>query len=95
MLSTHAADAHVPRKDEIPDSENKKNSSSKHEIRHAGSWLSRLPFTSTDCNKIQVEIEANPEQQMITTVQVRLHPHVVWSSLARTDDHGFLAPCWL
>ena len=26
-------------------------------------------------------------------MQVRLHPHVVWSSLARTDDHGFLAPC--
>ena len=21
------------------------------------------------------------------------HPHVVWSSLARTDNHGFLAPC--
>ena len=22
-------------------------------------------------------------------------PHVVWSSLARTDNHGFLAPCTL
>ena len=26
-------------------------------------------------------------------LQVRFHPHVVWSSLARTDNHGFLAPC--
>ena len=26
-------------------------------------------------------------------VQVRFHPNVVWSSLARTDNHGFLAPC--
>ena len=29
----------------------------------------------------------------IKKVQVRFHPHVVWSSLARTDNHGFLAPC--
>ena len=28
-------------------------------------------------------------------MQVRLHPHAVWSSLARTDSHGFLAPCKL
>ena len=27
-------------------------------------------------------------------LQVPFHPHVVWSSLARTDNHGFLAPCW-
>ena len=27
-------------------------------------------------------------------MQVRLHPHVVWSSLARTDNHRFLAPCF-
>ena len=26
-------------------------------------------------------------------LQVRFHPHVVWSWLARTDNHGFLAPC--
>ena len=26
-------------------------------------------------------------------MKVRLHPHAVWSSLARTDSHGFLAPC--
>ena len=25
-------------------------------------------------------------------LQVRFHPHAVWSSLARTDSHGFLAP---
>ena len=26
-------------------------------------------------------------------LQVRFHPHTVWSSLARTDSDGFLAPC--
>ena len=25
--------------------------------------------------------------------QVRFHPYAVWSSLARTDSHRFLAPC--
>ena len=29
----------------------------------------------------------------IGKLQVRFHPHAVWSSLARTDSHGFLAPC--
>ena len=26
-------------------------------------------------------------------MQARFHPHTVWSSLARTDSDGFLAPC--
>ena len=29
----------------------------------------------------------------IGKLQVRFHPHAVWSSLARTDSHGFLPPC--
>ena len=32
---------------------------------------------------------SHPEEKL----QVRLHPHTVWSSLARTDSDGFLAPC--
>ena len=31
--------------------------------------------------------------RQIGKLQVRFHPHAVWSSLARTDRHGFLAPC--
>ena len=30
----------------------------------------------------------------IRNLQARFHPHAVRSSLARTDSHGFLAPCW-
>ena len=30
----------------------------------------------------------------IRNLQLRFHPHAVRSSLARTDSHGFLAPCW-
>ena len=39
-------------------------------VRHAGSRLSRLPFTSTDCKIKKDGDEADPEQQMITTMQV-------------------------
>ena len=47
--------------------------------RRAGSRLSRLPW----------------QKPRKLKMQVRLHPHAVWSSLARTESHGFLAPCKL
>ena len=52
-----------------------------------GTWLSPLPFTSTYC-KIMKRTACSTVQKL----QVRLHAHAVWSSLARTDSHGFLAP---
>ena len=51
---------------------------------------------NTDCgNRVDLKQRSVTACSTVQTSQVRFHPHAVWSSLARTDSHGFLAPCEL